>query len=115
MNQEVFAAPKRASDVLPVSAVQLILAAEDEGCDFDRIGYYDSIDSLAEKVRSSKWWSIGEIFVFAEAADRFIVMKQIAPESCEMLTITHHGSFDVLTAYMYEQDDLVKVLAHLVR
>lgn len=115
MNQEVFAAPKRASDVLLVSAVQRILAAEDECCDFDRIGYYDTIDGLAAKVRSSKMWSIGEIFVHAESADRFIIMKQVAPESCEMLTITHQGSFDVLTAYMYEQDDLVKVLAHLMR
>jgi hypothetical protein len=53
---------------------------------------------------------MGEVFVFAESKDNFIVMKQIAPSSCEMLTITNYGIQDVLTAYRYDLSDLVETL-----
>lgn len=86
------------------------LANEDEGFNPAKTGYYASVEELAEKVRSAKNWSQGEVFVFAESEDKFVVMKQIAPSSCEMLTITQDGYKDVLTAYRFEQDELVAMV-----
>lgn len=95
---------------LPPAMVSQLLASQGEGCSESAIGYYSDIPALAAKVRSSKHWSMGEIFVFAESPTRFIVMKQIVPSSCEMLTITPAGVEDVLTACCYEQDALVDAL-----
>lgn len=93
-----------------MARLQAILAAEDEDCDPGRVGFYPDVDSLAQKVRSQENWSQGEVFVCALSDERFIVMKQIAPASCEMLTITQDGYKDVLTAYRFEQDELVQQL-----
>ena len=90
--------------------LQAILAGENETCDPSHVGFYPDLNSLAEKVCGQKNWSQGEVFVFAESADRFVVMKQVAPASCEMLTITQNGFHDVLTAYRFEQDELVQQL-----
>lgn len=99
------------SDIhLPVDRVMQILAKHDETCSPDRVGYYPDIPTLAAQVRSSKHWSMGEVFVYAKSSMEFIVMKQIAPSSCEMLTITNAGIQDVLTAYRYELRELVQVL-----
>jgi hypothetical protein len=100
--------PKRFQ--LSENKIRDILANEDEGFNPAKTGYYASVDELAEKVRGTKNWSQGEVFVFAESEDKFVVMKQIAPSSCEMLTITQDGYKDVLTAYRFEQDELVAMV-----
>ncbi|MBN3760879.1 hypothetical protein [Burkholderia sp. Ac-20365] len=92
---------------LPVEKIAAVLKEHGESCNPDRIGHYTTIDELVEKVRSSKNWERGEIFVCAIDAERFVLMKQIAPDSCEMLTLTHNGYHDVNTAYRFEQAELV--------
>lgn len=87
-----------------------VLAAQEEGTNPSKIGRYVTLDALAEKVRSSRHWDQGEIFTCALDDARFVVMKQVAPASCEMLTLTHHGYHDVLTAYRYDQQELVEQL-----
>ena len=96
--------------VLSLDKVREILAEQEEVCHPEKIGYYPDIRSLAEKVRSSKIWSQGEVFVYADNNQRFIVMKQIAPSSCEMLTISNTGFQDVLTAYRFELEELIETL-----
>lgn len=91
---------------LPRDAVTTLLARQGEICLNESIGYYPSIHALAEKVRSSSCWTQGEVFVYAASDVKFVVMMQIAPASCEMLTITHAGYQDVLTAYRFELDEL---------
>lgn len=93
-----------------MARLQAILAAEGEDCDPRHVGFYADVDSLAQMVRSQKNWSQGEVFVCPLTDDRFIIMKQIAPASCEMLTITQDGYKDVLTAYRFEQGELVQQL-----
>ena len=95
---------------LSLDAIRSLLAAHDEGMNPEKVCYYTDIRALAEKVSGSKCWSQGEVFVFCESEERFVVMKQIAPSSCEMLTITNKGFQDVLTAYRYQLDDLVTAL-----
>jgi hypothetical protein len=90
--------------------VASILAGHDEHADVDKIGYYDSLDSLAAMVRSGKNWAEGEIFVSAFENDRYVIMKQVAPSSCELATYTQNGFHDVLTGYRFEQDELVEIL-----
>ena len=89
------------SKLLSTERIWNILADQDETCDERRVCYYPNIETLARQVRSSKCWTMGEVFVYVESAHRFIVMKQIAPSSCEMLTICQAGYCDVLTAYRY--------------
>lgn len=91
--------------------VRDILRTHDEGCDLSSIGFYPTLDELVARVRGSKNWTIGSVFVWAERDDRFVIMKQIAPDSCEMLTITNEGFVNVLTAYRFQQDYLVKMLS----
>lgn len=95
---------------LTLEFVREVLARQDEPVSENHMGHYTSISALAEKVRSSKCWTQGEVFCCAIDADRFIVMKQIAPSSCEMLTLTQNGFQDVITAYRYGQDELVALL-----
>jgi hypothetical protein len=99
-----------AGNFLGMDAVARLLAEQDEGCNPEHVCYLDSLDALVDKVRSSRCWSLGEVFVFAGGRDEFVVMKQIAPSSCEMLTITNHGYMDVHTAYRYGQAELVNML-----
>lgn len=96
--------------VLPPEKVASILKGHDEECATHRLCYYPDVETLASQVRSSKNWAMGEVFVYVESATRYIVMKQIAPSSCEMLTITPSGIADVLTAYRFELDELVAKL-----
>lgn len=90
--------------------VARILSSHDEDVDPSKISHYATVDGLAEKVRSSGCWGIGETFVCPLGESRYIIMKQIAPSSCEMMTITQNGFHDVLTANRYEQDELVSQL-----
>lgn len=95
---------------LPITTVAAILAAQNEACVVDQVSYYPSLAALADTVRSSKCWAEGEVFVWASAPDRFIIMKQVAPSSCEMLTIAPSGAKDVLTAYRFTSNELVAQL-----
>jgi hypothetical protein len=95
---------------LDTARVIEIMAAHDETVHARQIGSYASLDALVEKARSSRQWSEGETFVCALAEDRYVIMKQVAPASCEMMTITQNGFHDVNTAYRFSQDELVRLL-----
>lgn len=99
-----------AASFMSKDEVARLLGEQDEICNPDKVFYYDTLECLVEKVRSNRNWSQGEIFVFAGSKDRFVVMKQIAPDSCEMLTITNQGFMDVMTAYRFEQTELVTAM-----
>ncbi|WP_432262904.1 hypothetical protein [Cupriavidus sp. TMH.W2] len=103
-------AGKQGAYCTPREQVQAVLAAHGESADLSHMLHYASLDHLAETVRGSRHWGQGEIFVCAIDDARFVILKQIAPSSCEMLTLTHHGFHDVLTAYRYEQQALVETL-----
>lgn len=98
------------SPLLPQAAVVAILAKQGETCSERSICYYPNVSILAAQLRSSRCWAMGEVFVYAPTPDRYLVIKQVAPSSCEMLTVTAAGTADVLTAYRYEQDELVALL-----
>lgn len=95
---------------LSYERVAAILAEHDEEVSFGNVAFYPSLEALAGKTRGSKNWSQGEVFVYAGSEESFVVMKQIAPASCEMLTITQAGFFDVLTASAFELNALVAEL-----
>ena len=101
--------PLSAEIRLQPNEVAAILASQDEACP-NTIGYYPNIEALAKTVGGQKSWAMGEVFVYAESRERYLVLKQIAPSSCEMLTITANGPQDVLTAYRFPQDELVSCL-----
>lgn len=87
-----------------------LLAAQDEACDPSRVSYYLALGELAATVARSACWAQGEVFVYVKDANRYIVMKQIAPSSCEMLVLSNVGYCDVISANRYDQDELVKAL-----
>lgn len=91
------------------------LAASGEASNPDRVRFHTSIQALAEKVRSSRHWEEGEIFVYAESNEEFVILKQVAPASCEMLTLTRSGFKDVLTAYLFDQEELERQLTAFLR
>ena len=95
---------------LSVEAVQTLLANSGESSSAASIGFYPDVGALVEKVRSSKCWAEGEVFVAAESADRYVIMKQVVPASCEMMTITNSGFLDVYTAYRMEAAELIDAL-----
>jgi len=107
MNQKANGTGKRQLDH---KIIAKILGTHGEACSEHQIGHYANLDDLAEKVRSSKNWSMGEVFACALDSDRFVVMKQVAPASCEMVTITQNGFHDVLTAFRFGQQELVDQL-----
>lgn len=96
--------------VLPRHQISALLAAQDQNINPDSVCYYNSVEELAAKTASSKNWSAGEVFVYAPSPERYLVMCQIAPASCEMMTLSHNGFHDVLTAYRFSQPDLVATL-----
>lgn len=87
-----------------------ICAAQGECIRPESIGFYDSIEALAQRAGGSRYWEIGETFVYAGAAGRFLILCQVAPDSCEMMTISQSGFHDVLTASAIEQNELVAML-----
>lgn len=99
---------------LDAARVIEIMAVHQETVRAEQIGFYPSLDALAEKVRSSRHWSEGETFVCGPADDQYVIMRQIAPASCEMMTVTQNGFHDVNTAYRYSQDELVRLLQEYV-
>ncbi|RTL35844.1 MAG: hypothetical protein EKK53_23900 [Burkholderiales bacterium] len=87
-----------------------LLAAQDEPCDASRVSYYPALEELAATVARSACWAQGEVFVYAKNAKRYIVMKQVAPSSCEMLVLSNVGYCDVISANRYGHDELVEAL-----
>lgn len=98
------------SEVLDFGKVRLVMEAVGENAYPEKIGYYESVGELVEKIRSSKHWDQGEIFVYAKSPDDYVIAKQVAPSSCEMMIVTKHGVWDVVTAYRFEQDELVQAV-----
>lgn len=102
--------PEVASDtgeaVLSRETVQNILGEHDIGVAGTAIQYYPTLEALVHTAASSRCWSLGETFVCAESPERFVIMCQVAPASCEMLTLTQNGFHDVLTAYRFAPDEL---------
>lgn len=96
--------------MLSEEVIKRVLSAQGEDVDLHRVCHYPTLEALAQQVRSSENWRQGEVFCCALDADQYVVMKQIAPSSCEMLTITQNGFHDVLTAYRFAQDELVSLL-----
>ena len=101
--------PSNTQILLHPDAVRAILASQEEGCP-DCIGYYGSLQELAIKMCGSKHWALGEVFVFAESESRFIVMKQIAPDSSEWLTLSARGYEDVLSVGLFQPLELEAIL-----
>ncbi|MBK6616510.1 hypothetical protein [Ottowia sp.] len=100
--------------MLPRESVIAGVRRCEEACSRESIGYYRSIDALAEKVRSSRNWTRGETFVWVSSPNEYLILTQIAPDSCEMLVVLPSGADDVLTAYRFSQEDLVqKLLCYL--
>ncbi|MEX3556206.1 MAG: hypothetical protein VB131_06390 [Burkholderia gladioli] len=95
---------------LEFARIREILASHGEAVAEHQVGHYPTLAKLAETVRSNKNWSEGEVFSCALDETRFVIMKQVAPASCEMVTVSHMGFHDVLTAYRYEQQELVDAL-----
>lgn len=99
---------------LNASQIVAIMASHAEVVRTSQLGIYESLDALAEKVRSSRNWTQGETFACGLSDGRFVIMKQVAPASCEMLTFTQNGFHDVLTAYRFTQDELVQQLQQYI-
>lgn len=95
---------------LPPATVASILAALHESCNVGCIGYYHDLRALVERTSGSKHWDEGAVFVFASSPNSFIIMKQVAPASCEMLTVSNTGYQDVITAYRYQPEALEQTL-----
>lgn len=92
-------------------AIQALLARDfDESVSRDHICYYESVEELARVAGGYKCWSYGEVFVHVKDAQHYLILCQIAPASCEMLTISQAGFVDVMTAYRYEEAELVQML-----
>lgn len=92
---------------LPKDQVQELLAAQDERVDQDGIFYYPSLENMIETARGSKCWSRHSTFVYAASPDDYVIFCQVAPASCEMMILTQNGFHDVVTAYRYEQEELL--------
>lgn len=94
---------------LSPQAVRTILASQGEDCP-DCIGYYSSLQELTTKMCGSNHWALGEVFVFAESQTRFLIMKQVAPDSSEWLTLSARGYEDVLSVGLFQPLELEAIL-----
>ncbi|CAG9184133.1 hypothetical protein LMG32289_05525 [Cupriavidus pampae] len=90
--------------------IAAVLAAQGEGMSPAKVGRYPTLDALVARAGGSRHWAEGEIFSFALDDTRFVVMKQIAPASCEMMTFTQNGFHTVLSAYRYTPQELADAL-----
>lgn len=97
---------ENAENMLSRARVKEILAGQDESIDERRICYYPSVEALVMRASGTKNWSSGEVFVYAETPNHFLILCQIAPSSCEMMTLTHNGFHDVVTAYRVAPEEL---------
>lgn len=99
---------QQATPPLDAARVIAIMAGHGETVRVSEIGFYPTVEALAEKVRSSRNWTAGETFACDLSEGRYVIMRQVAPASCEMVTVSHNGFHDVLTAYRFSQDELVR-------
>lgn len=97
---------------LPRETIVERLRALGEPAHADRVCYYDTLDEMVGKARSSRHWSEGEIFAWAESPERYVVFRQVAPDSCEMFAITERGYLDTFTAYRFSSAELMARLGH---
>lgn len=105
---------QNARERLEFDFVQQVLNRQGEDASEEHVGHYSTIRDLAAMVRQSKCWTQGEVFCCLIDEGRYIIMKQVAPSSCEMLTLTQNGFHDVLTAYRFSEDELVALLQSYV-
>ncbi|MGF6440093.1 hypothetical protein [Paraburkholderia youngii] len=99
---------QQATAALDAARVIAIMEGHGQTVRESQIGFYPTPEALAEKVRSSRNWSAGETFACDLSDGRYVIMRQVAPASCEMVTVSHNGFHDVLTAYRFSQDELVR-------
>ncbi len=48
----------------------------------------------------------GRDFCFRKSPALYLIAKQVAPSSCEFMIVSHAGYHDVLTAFLFELDEL---------
>lgn len=102
--------PSLSEEALPRDRVAAILAAQDEACSPSSVGYYPSVDALAQRAAGIRAWAMGEVFVWAQGPEDFVILKQVAPDSCEMLVLTQHGYHDVVSAHSLGAQDFARDL-----
>jgi len=99
---------------LPRDQVAQLIRDLDEACDPDSVCYYTSIDALAMKARSSRHWERGTTMVWASSPSKYLVLNQIAPDSCEFMVVLPHGAEDVLTCHRFDSEALTQKLLSYV-
>lgn len=99
-----------AEKALPRESVAHQVRAQDGTCSADGICYYPSIEALAMKARSSRNWQQGTTMVWAASATTYLILNQVAPDSCEFMVLTPGGFADVLSCQRYDQDELTQQL-----
>jgi len=99
-----------AETAVPRAKVVAKVNANEEPCSAASICYYPSIEALAMKARSSRHWERGTTMVWAASASKYLILTQIAPDSCDFMVLTPQGFADVLTCHRYDQDDLTMQL-----
>jgi hypothetical protein len=99
-----------AEESLPRSSVVAQVRAQDGSCSAEGVCYYPSIEGLAMKARSSRHWQQGTTMVWAASASKYLILNQVAPDSCEFMVVTPGGFADVLSCQRYDQDELTQQL-----
>ncbi len=94
----------------PRVKVAALVRDREESCTPELVVYYPSIEALAMKARSSAHWERGTTMVWAASANKYLILNQTAPDSCEFMVLTPHGFADVLTCHRYDQDELTQQL-----
>lgn len=102
--------------VAPRDEVAELVRNAGGSCSPGLVCYYPSIDALALKAHSSRHWALGTTMVWAPKHGEFVVLNQVAPDSCEFMLLTPKGVQDVLSCSRYDQDGLVEqILIHVER
>lgn len=89
------------------------LAAHDLVADHSQVHRYPTVEALAEKAAGSRMWAMGETFAVCED-ERFVIVHQLAPSSCEMAIVSHNGWHDVVTAYRVGAQEFAKQLGQVL-
>lgn len=99
-----------AETAVPRGSVVQMVKAQDGSCSANSVCYYPSMDALAMKARSSRHWECGTTMVWAASSSKYLILNQVAPDSCEFMVLAPHGFADVLTCCRYEQEELTQKL-----
>ena len=99
-----------AEGAMPRESVATMVKEQDGACNAQSVCYYPSIDALAMKARSSRHWERGTTMVWASSPTKYLILNQVAPDSCEFMVLTPRGFADVLSCHRYGQDDLTQQL-----